>query len=284
MSERNSYIRGHASIIIAFIFVSMASRGQSDSSRDSLQDSASIDYSFDSTKKVLTPNEDSNTLYFLGKNENVGIYDTSRIQLRQVPDSIAHQFAKDPAFWYAKQDQAKREMIQRDESAWQKFWLRFGEMVSQKNFRRAMWFLIITLFLVIVMWFLAQNRIGIFNSRKEFAISTSPESEVETLFQTDFPEAIAGAARAGHFRYAIRLHFLWLLRSLSEHQWIDFRVDRTNADYLRQLQGKTHYEDFHRLSRIYEYVWYGNFEVGAAGYDSIAKDFVEVYQKLNAEP
>ena len=49
--------------------------------------------------------------------------------------------------------------------------------------------------------------------------------------------------------------------------------DRTNFDYLLQLGSTKYYNDFFRLTRNYEYSWYGQFPVSEEAYKVIKKEY-----------
>ena len=55
--------------------------------------------------------------------------------------------------------------------------------------------------------------------------------------------------------------YLRLLKKMSEQKIIQYTQDRTNFDYLLQLHSTQYYNEFFRLTRNYEFTWYGQFEV-----------------------
>src|SRR5262249_30595328 len=140
------------------------------------------------------------------------------------------------------------------------------KILGHKTFRQVMWILIIVIFVAVVIWFLTQNRISIFGEGGGAALQKTREEEPEDIFAADFPAAITEATRQGNYRMAIRLHYLQLLRLLSEANAIQYKKGRTNMDYLLQLYGTAHYDDFRKLTRNYEYAWYGNFIVDEEKY------------------
>lgn len=72
---------------------------------------------------------------------------------------------------------------------------------------------------------------------------------------------------------AIRLMYLRLLKNLSERNIIQYKQDRTNLDYLMQLHPTRYYNGFFRITRNYEYSWYGEFPVSNEAYGIIKKEF-----------
>jgi hypothetical protein len=108
----------------------------------------------------------------------------------------------------------------------------------------------------------------------------NPDEETmpEDIFAINYQREIDKAVGEGNYRLAVRLHFLQLLKNLSDRNIIRYQQDKTNLDYLFQLQSTRHYNDFFRITRNYEYSWYGQFEVSADAYRHIRKE-VEQFER-----
>jgi hypothetical protein len=79
---------------------------------------------------------------------------------------------------------------------------------------------------------------------------------------------------------ATRLLFLGTLKLLSENEFIEYNHDKTNADYLKELSGTGLYKDFFRLTRDFEYTWYGHFELSQNAFEQVAEDFSRFKQQF----
>lgn len=86
----------------------------------------------------------------------------------------------------------------------------------------------------------------------------------------DYPTQIERAIAAGDLRLAVRLHYLRLLRDLSERGSIVWRHDKTDAEYARELRGTPMQRDFDRAALLFEYVWYGDFPIDLPAYEKVA--------------
>ena len=85
--------------------------------------------------------------------------------------------------------------------------------------------------------------------------------EVEkNLRIADFEKLIGSALESGENRLAIRYYYLWLLRKMSDNHLIEWDIEKTNSDYLHELQNQSLKDRFAYLSYLYEYIWYGEFE------------------------
>jgi len=193
------------------------------------------------------------------------------IELRQVPGNIIDSLKKDDAFWYADHVFEKKE-------------------VKEKNYRLKnpplQWMnmttllVILVLFLGILAWYLFQNNI----IGKRGSIGTEKKDEdiiSENIFEINYQKEIEKAIDAGDYRLAIRLMFLRLLKLLSQKKIIEYKQERTNFDYLSQLHSTKYYRDFFRLTRNYEYTWYGKFDINREAFGIIRNEFENFDHKLS---
>jgi len=84
----------------------------------------------------------------------------------------------------------------------------------------------------------------------------------------------------GQYRLAVRLWYLRLLKELSNREIIQYKQDKTNLDYLMQVYNTGYYSRFFRLTRHFEYSWYGHFEVDRLTYDRIASEFLQFENEI----
>ena len=98
----------------------------------------------------------------------------------------------------------------------------------------------------------------------------------ENIHEINFPESILGFERSGDYRSAIRYHFLFVLKKLSDKKRINWNPEKTNKDYVRELKADHLQEEFSKLSYIFDYVWYGEFSIDEESYEK----FKEQYQSF----
>lgn len=77
----------------------------------------------------------------------------------------------------------------------------------------------------------------------------------------DFEKLIRESILAGEKRVAIRYYYLWLLKIMAQNNYIEWDIEKTNSDYLYELQNPAHKGQFTYLSYLYNYIWYGEFEI-----------------------
>ncbi len=193
------------------------------------------------------------------------------VELRQVPGSIIDSLKKDDAFWYAdhvfEKKEAKEKKIETGNPPLQ--WMNMTTLL-----------VIVVLFLGILAWYLLQNNIV---GRKQSIIAGKKNDDIsaENIFDINYQKEIEKAIDAGDYRLAIRLMFLRLLKNLSQKKIIEYKKERTNFDYLSQLYKTGYYNEFFRLTRDYEYAWYGKFDVNPETFGIIKNEFENFDRKLS---
>lgn len=191
-----------------------------------------------------------------------------QVEERRLPDSLLQALQNDKAFWYANGEWSKPQQQKAGSPVQYK-----TPFYRQQWFRSLMWIIIVGCFVAVIIWYLSLNDVGIFR-RKNVAVGAEEEAlSADNIFEINYSRDIAKATAEGNYRLAVRLLFLQLLKNLSEKEIIHYKQDRTNFDYLLQLQQSAYYSDFFRLARNYEYAWYGKFDMSKETFSAVKKDF-----------
>lgn len=206
--------------------------------------------------------DDEEDEYFEYKDE----YDSLVVLQRNVPDSITKKMQEDDAFWYANAEIEKPK----EEKKNNKKYTPFGQQTWVKTL---FWIIIVGVFAAVIMWFLAESNIGLFRKKNKIVKAEEEEIATEDIFAINYQKEIDKATAQANFRLAVRLMFLRLLKNMSEKNVINYKQDKTNFDYLLQLHSTNYYKDFFRITRNYEYTWYGQFEINEEAYKIIRNDF-----------
>ena len=102
----------------------------------------------------------------------------------------------------------------------------------------------------------------------------------ENIENNDFETLIQKAKANKDYRRAVRYYYLLILQRLTEHKLIDWHKDKTNYDYFLELQAKPIQNDFSNSNYIYDYIWYGNFELNATEFERAESILKGTLQKL----
>lgn len=102
----------------------------------------------------------------------------------------------------------------------------------------------------------------------------------QNIHTTDFEKLIKEAEKEGDQRLSIRYYYLWLLKKLSENEIIEWDIEKTNSDYQNEIQDSQIRNDFSYLSYLYDYIWYGEFEIDQTTFDKAKASFDKIIKKF----
>jgi hypothetical protein len=120
-------------------------------------------------------------------------------------------------------------------------------------------------------WFFGKN------SDKKIIQNTTLEKNIHSI---NFEQLIKEALRNNNKRLVIRYYYLWLLKKLSDKEIIAWDIEKTNTDYLYEIQNQQRKEEFNYLSYLYDNIWYGEFEIEQNDFEKSKFVFDKVIQSL----
>ena len=291
------YCKGSVAVKVIFIFISLIFSFQSHGQEDEKKDTVVYD-----TTEALEPLPEEQTdtegsteeeKYFFKRS------DTLSVQVRNIPAGVTKKMKEDKEFWYAnadlkntktnekiirerrdgkngqkeKNEQALKEQQQRDAS--------YVPLGQRSWFQTLLWIITIGAFAAVLIMYLSGSNVGLFRKKNVItAKETEEDFSTEDIFAINYQKEIDKAVSQGNYRLAIRLQFLRLLKNMSEKNIIRYKQDKTNLDYLMELHPTGYYNNFFRITRNYEYSWYGQFNVSEDAYKIIRNDFDKIDKDL----
>jgi uncharacterized membrane protein len=104
----------------------------------------------------------------------------------------------------------------------------------------------------------------------------------ENLKELDLDDYLRKALSQEDYRAAVRLYYLKVIQQLDQLALIQWKRDKTNRDYLRELSTHPKNSHFQRLTINYEYVWYGDVSLSVQQFEAIEPSFKEFMNALNS--
>ncbi len=139
--------------------------------------------------------------------------------------------------------------------------------------------IIITGFVGILAWYIITNNIS-FKKNKKLTKPVNPDEMPEDIFAINYMNEVDKAVAQGNFRLAIRLQYLRMLKSMAERNIINYKQEKTNLDYMMELQPTIYYNNFFRTTRHYEFAWYGEFPVNQETYALVRRGFDDFEKQI----
>ena len=186
----------------------------------------------------------------------------------------------------------KEKPVKINTSAWDKFWEAVGRFFSNLfdfgNGAKALSgieivfkiiaFLIIGFVIYLIVKVILSKEGGwIFSkSAKKIVAIEVAEEDIHTL---DFTTVITKAKNENNYRLATRYYYLWLLKTFSDRNIIEWDIEKTNSDYLAEIANTQFKHEFQFLSYVYEYSWYGEFNLTTTDFDKTEVAFLKLITK-----
>jgi hypothetical protein len=102
----------------------------------------------------------------------------------------------------------------------------------------------------------------------------------ENIHALNFSDEIEAALREGNQRKATRLYYLRMLKQLTDAGALEWQVNKTNSDYLHELERADLRMDFAFLCTAFEYIWYGEFQPSESLYQETFSRFRSFSEKI----
>lgn len=159
----------------------------------------------------------------------------------------------------------------------------FGNTSSEGR-RHAKWaflWILVVAGVVLATWLFRKSEFGSFlrGNTKQAGFNFSDMEE--DISQIDFDEKIRKARNDKDFRLAVRWLYLKQLFLLNEHGRIAWQPYKTNMDYANELSSSSLKPSFRQLSKLYEYVWYGDYPLEEDGFVKAESEFAQFEKQIH---
>lgn len=204
------------------------------------------------------------------------VFDTSSVTVRNID---VKKYTADKDFQYI-------EMSAPKENLWDRFWKWFWQQVDSifstkagsKILNWSLGFFAIAVIIFFVLNVTGMNRNGLFSKNDVTAINYVVESD--DINGINFSTAIETAISKNNYRLAVRLLYLQTLKLLSDKLVIDWRINKTNAAYVQELQGYGYQNQFMQLTFYFDKVWYGKTNVNKEQFTVLQQSFNKFQQAI----
>lgn len=143
-------------------------------------------------------------------------------------------------------------------------------------------YLLLLILLGLVLWLFSRLNPGgqILKKPKKSEVYLTEEEEL--IKNEDLPSLIQKAIKKGQFRLAVRYYYLNELRKLDELQLIDYAYQKTNKDYSEEITDASIRLQFSEITKLYEFIWYGSFQVSENDFRLVEKGFLRMEKVLKS--
>lgn len=217
--------------------------------------------------------------------------DTSKIMLRQPDESLQRDVYSDNDYKYVTED----ERSVSEESFFDRFFGRLFRRLfegsdsdsSSSTSGNINWWTILVICVgggMLVFFIIKATGAGgnsIFKGRTKRKETIDASVEDVDIHGIDYDSEIASAKAKSDYRLAVRLWFLRSLKEMTDLKLVEWKIDKTNSDYYYELSGNKLQKEFASVSLLYEYVWYGDFEIKEGRYTEVESKLQNYYSSIH---
>ncbi len=104
--------------------------------------------------------------------------------------------------------------------------------------------------------------------------------DIEDIHSISFEEQIADALEEKNYKLAVRLYYLFALKNLTDRGIIIWKPGKSNNEYIYEIGKNQQRGSFIDLSRLFEYAWYGGFEIDKTAFEKSKSYFKILYEAV----
>lgn len=224
-------------------------------------------------------------------NDSVIIFDDSTIDFKEISEIDLETYKNDDAFNYVEVEPEENFLAR----AFNRFlsWLSniireiveaiFGVGEAQGLlyfiFYILPYLILAILIFLLIRFFLKVNSRTLITGQKEKAGFQFTEDE-QIIKNEDINALINNAIQQKNYRLAIRYYYLQSLKHLTEKQVIIWQQEKTNEDYITEIESDSIKSSFKNITRIYDYVWYGEFNIDQLRFESLKIPFESLNKSI----
>ncbi|SHI56207.1 protein of unknown function [Mesonia phycicola] len=117
--------------------------------------------------------------------------------------------------------------------------------------------------------------------KKQDAGKVFLSEEEKIIYTEDIQQLVQTALQNKQYRLAVRYSYLLVLKNLKDKEIIDYQFQKTNHDYLAEISSAQLNQHFQKVTKVYDFVWYGDFPISESEYKIAEKEFTAFQNQLN---
>ncbi|MEZ4938484.1 MAG: hypothetical protein R2799_12920 [Crocinitomicaceae bacterium] len=106
------------------------------------------------------------------------------------------------------------------------------------------------------------------------------ELDIHTIEKSDLELALEKALAEKDFRKCVRIYFTFILKELSSGGKIYWEKEKTNYDYLKELNNTKDFHGFRNAMELFEIIWYGKREISESIYLQLEPDLKNYLKQI----
>ena len=137
------------------------------------------------------------------------------------------------------------------------------------------------IFIVFLVYKLVLKNLLFSHRKNKHSSGNNENEELADIDAGEYKSLVSKAASNEQFNLAIKYYFLQVLRKLNDYGLIEYSTDKTNQYYINEIKPVSKQKEFENLAHIYEYAWYGKYDINKIQYQHFEKEFTHFLSTIN---
>lgn len=215
-------------------------------------------------------------------------YDNEEIVQKKFNQDNLKNYKSDPDFNYSEATTTDKNFFQEVYEWLYRLFLKFlswlfgvekATGILEFIFSALPYLAILVILFFIIKFFLKVKTNPLLNSTKNKSLVNISEEE-ELIKNTDLEVLIQKAIKNKNYRLAVRYLYIDVLKLLEQHKFIVWEHQKTNEDYIKEINTNLLKESFKDVTHLYDFVWYGNFEINEIEFFKVQGNFKKTNQLI----
>ncbi|WP_034891825.1 hypothetical protein [Gillisia sp. Hel_I_29] len=162
------------------------------------------------------------------------------------------------------------------------FFEQFGTSTAVSLLLKILPYFLLGILVLLIGWLFSKlsASTSMLHKNKDTAFYINAEEEI--IRSKNIDELISSAIQAQDYRLAIRYYYLQLLKIFNSEGTINYEFQKTNDDYLAEIKNLELKASFKNIIRLYDFIWYGNFNIGEKEFQRAQESFKGIKNDLNS--
>lgn len=149
---------------------------------------------------------------------------------------------------------------------------------SSSGFWRVLLIIIAAVAGVLLIYFLLKNKKP---QDTKVVVDVEDEWNPEVVTKTELELKLEAAMEREDFRECVRIYFTFILKELIKKGWIRWKKEKTNHHYVMEMGGRDGSLGFMECVRIYDLVWYGEYQIDRDIFEMLQPTLLNYYKSLD---
>ncbi len=116
---------------------------------------------------------------------------------------------------------------------------------------------------------------------EKVVIDVEEEWNPEIISKTELELKLEAAMAREDYRECVRIYFTFILKELIKKGWIRWKKEKTNHHYVMEMGGREGSLSFMECVRIYDLVWYGDYQIDREIFEMLQPSLLNYYKSLD---